>query len=104
MAERSKSPNKFTFILEQEEVGFSVYCPALPGCVSQGDDRESALENIVEAIELVLDVNSEPLHTVVSASSLANEIQEIMDGRKEDGLPLTGISMVEVGHGGQVCR
>jgi predicted RNase H-like HicB family nuclease len=25
-------------------------CPALPGCVSQGKDREEALQNIKEAI------------------------------------------------------
>ena len=96
MANHSKNPNRFTVILEEEEEGFSVYCPALPGCVSQGDDRESALENITEAIELVLDVNSEPVHPEVSAASLANEIREILEGRKEDGLPFSGISIVEV--------
>ena len=26
-------------------------CPSLPGCISQGKDRENALENIKEAIE-----------------------------------------------------
>ncbi len=102
MAERSKGSNRFTVILEEEEEGFWVYCPALPGRISQGDDRESALENIVEAIELVLDVNSESLHTEVSAASLANEIREILDSRKQDGLPFTGVSTVEVGHGGKV--
>ena len=96
MANHSKNPNRFTVILEEEEEGVSVYCPALPGCVSQGDDRESALENIAEAIELVLDVNSEPVHPEVSAASLANEIRELLEGRKEDGLPFSGISIVEV--------
>ena len=41
----------YTVIFEQEdEGGFSVYCPALPGCVSQGDTYEEALLNIKEAI------------------------------------------------------
>lgn len=43
--------NPFTFILsEEEEGGFSVECPELPGCVSQGETEEEAIENIKEAI------------------------------------------------------
>ncbi len=42
----------FTIILEREEDGgYSVVCPALPGCVSQGDDRREALR-IVRETEL----------------------------------------------------
>ena len=34
------------------EAGFWVAeCPSLPGCVSQGESRETALANIKEAIE-----------------------------------------------------
>ena len=34
------------------EAGFWVAeCPSLPGCVSQGESRETALSNIKEAIE-----------------------------------------------------
>ncbi|MCK5772849.1 MAG: type II toxin-antitoxin system HicB family antitoxin [Thermoplasmata archaeon] len=40
-------------ILEpSEEGGFTVYAPSLPGCISEGDSKEEALENIREAIEL----------------------------------------------------
>lgn len=47
---------KFQVILEpSEEGGFTVYVPALPGCISQGDSREEALNNIREAIELYLE-------------------------------------------------
>ncbi len=35
---------------EDEEVGYIVSYPALPGCHSQGDTVEDALENIKEAI------------------------------------------------------
>jgi predicted RNase H-like HicB family nuclease len=34
-------------------------CPALPGCVSQGETREEAFVNIREAIELTLEVRKE---------------------------------------------
>ena len=38
-----------------EEGGFVVECPVIPGCVSQGDTRDEALANIREAIELYLE-------------------------------------------------
>lgn len=41
--------------LEQAEDGwFVAECPALPGCVSQGEDEYDALENIKEAITACL--------------------------------------------------
>ena len=33
-----------------EEGGFIAECPSLPGCISQGETREEAVENIKEAI------------------------------------------------------
>jgi predicted RNase H-like HicB family nuclease len=38
------------FLEEAEEGGYVVTCPALPGCVSEGDTREEALVNIKDAI------------------------------------------------------
>jgi len=38
-----------------EEGGFTVFVPSLPGCISEGDTREEALQNIREAIELYLE-------------------------------------------------
>ena len=43
---------KYRVHLEQDEDGvFVATCPALPGCVSQGQTRVEATENIREAIE-----------------------------------------------------
>ena len=51
---------KFTVILEpQKDGGFTVSVPALPGCISEGENREEALKNIKEAIELYLEVLKE---------------------------------------------
>ena len=42
---------KFKVILEgAEEGGYIASCPALPGCHSEGDTVEEALDNIREAI------------------------------------------------------
>ncbi|OGG19290.1 hypothetical protein A3D78_01290 [Candidatus Gottesmanbacteria bacterium RIFCSPHIGHO2_02_FULL_39_14] len=40
---------------EEKKGGYSVWVPALPGCASQGESFEAALENIKEAIELYLE-------------------------------------------------
>jgi predicted RNase H-like HicB family nuclease len=43
---------QYKAILEpQEEGGYTVYVPVLPGCVSEGETVEEALANIKEAIE-----------------------------------------------------
>lgn len=39
-----------------EEGGFTVSCPALPGCVSEGDTVDEALGNIRDAIKGYLEV------------------------------------------------
>ena len=47
---------RYTVVLEQEaDGGYVVSVPALPGCVSQGDNRLEALSNIREAIELYVE-------------------------------------------------
>ncbi len=46
---------------EQDEGGFTVYVPSLPGCISQGENVEDALKNIKEAIELYLDAEIEDM-------------------------------------------
>jgi len=46
---------RYTVILEREpDGGYVASIPALPGCVSQGDNREQAMSNIKEAAELYL--------------------------------------------------
>ena len=46
-----KSITNFNVVLQQEDDGgYIVSCPALPGCHSQGDSMEEALENIKGAI------------------------------------------------------
>lgn len=47
---------KLQVVLEpSSEGGYTVYVPVLPGCISEGDNIDEALENIQEAIELYLE-------------------------------------------------
>ena len=49
----------YTVFEQEEDGGFSVSVPALPGCFSQGDTFEEAMRNIQEAIALYLEVKQE---------------------------------------------
>lgn len=51
---------QFTIKLEEsDEGGYTAQCLEIPAAISEGDTREEALENIKEAIELVLEVMKE---------------------------------------------
>jgi predicted RNase H-like HicB family nuclease len=45
---------KYTVVINKTEYGYDVHCPALPGCHSQGDTVEEAIENIKDAIHTYL--------------------------------------------------
>lgn len=38
-----------------DEGGYTVYVPALPGCISEGETVREAVDNIREAIQLYLE-------------------------------------------------
>ncbi len=46
----------YKVVLQHSEEGYSVSCPGLPGCWSQGDTEEEALDNIKDAIQEYLHV------------------------------------------------
>lgn len=50
---------KYPVVVHQSEYGYDVHCPLLPGCHSQGDTVEEALENIKDAIKTYLEMVSE---------------------------------------------
>jgi predicted RNase H-like HicB family nuclease len=52
---------RYKIALEQNEEGFSVSVPGLPGCWSQGETEQEALENIQEAVREYLSVRDELL-------------------------------------------
>ncbi len=47
---------RYTVIFEpQPDGGFHAYCPALPGCHSEGDTFDEAMTNVREAVEAYID-------------------------------------------------
>ena len=50
----------FNVTIDRDEDGvWIVECPSISGCVSQGETKDEALENIKEAIQLCLEVRAE---------------------------------------------
>jgi len=41
---------KYKVVVQKSDEGYSVHCPGLPGCWSQGETETEALENIKDAI------------------------------------------------------
>jgi predicted RNase H-like HicB family nuclease len=67
---------KYRIFIEQDEDGiFVAQCPSLPGCISQGNTRKEAIENIQDAIRGYLeslDKHNEPI-----PPSIDEEIVEV---------------------------
>ena len=61
---------KYRIFIEQDEDGiFVAECPALPGCISQGNSRSEAVQNITDAIAGYLESlkkHSEPIPPPIS--------------------------------------
>jgi predicted RNase H-like HicB family nuclease len=45
--------------LQKSDEGYAIWCPGLPGCWSQGETEEEALENIKDAISTYLETVEE---------------------------------------------
>ena len=60
---------KYKVVLKHHEEGYSVSCPGLPGCWSQGATEPEALENIQDAIKEYL--------AAVAESVSAEDIREV---------------------------
>ncbi len=59
------------YLEPSEDGGYTVIVPSLPGCISEGETRKKALENIREAIELYL----KPMEDDVLILSSAEEVE-----------------------------
>jgi len=65
---------KLRVVIEpSDEGGFTVYCPSLPGCATEGESVEEALLNIREAIALYLEPVEDEL--VVSENAAIHEVE-----------------------------
>ncbi|MBM2827083.1 MAG: hypothetical protein HW403_1147 [Dehalococcoidia bacterium] len=91
---------KYTVVLlPEEDGGYSVICPALPGCISEGDSLKEALENVKEAAEFWLEEWLEDGYPipVETPEVVAEEIILCLQDFAEDGLsPILETSVIEL--------
>lgn len=67
---------KYRVLIEQDEDGmFVAEVPALPGCISQGQTRDEATQNIKEAIALYIE--SLVAHDEPIPPSITEELVEV---------------------------
>jgi len=85
---------RLEIVLRQEEDGtYSVHCPALKGCHSQGTTREEALKNIREAFQLYFEVANEKARRGIEQQPKSIVIEDA--GMTEKRLlPVSGKQMV----------
>jgi predicted RNase H-like HicB family nuclease len=84
---------RYTVVLEQEtDGGYVASVPALPGYVSQGNDRAEAMANIREAIVVYVEDckdAGDPIATESDADRTARQLESLKGlGRKLDAMPV----------------
>jgi len=66
---------KLNVTLNKDKDGYYVYCPELPGCHTQGDTIDEALENIKEAASLYLEtMTTQEINEALNGESLTTFI------------------------------
>ncbi len=62
---------KINIYLEpSDEGGYTVIVPSLPGCISEGETKEEAINNCKEAIQLYLESIDDDVLTVSNAEKI----------------------------------
>jgi len=55
------------YLEPSDDGGYTVFVPSLPGCISEGDTKEEAINNIKEAILLYLEPVEDDIFSVSNA-------------------------------------
>ena len=64
---------KYKVVLKKSKEGYSVSCPGLPGCWSQGKTEQEALDNIRDAIREYFDAVA-----LISKGSTTREVEVLV--------------------------
>ncbi len=83
----------YRVVLIKSEEGYAAFCPALPGCVSQGTTEREALDNIREAAALWLDAGGAAV-TDSGGTAEADLLREAADESLEASVHEISLVMV----------
>ncbi len=68
---------RLAVVIEKDADGYYAFCPQLQGCHTQGDTYEEALNNVSDAIRLILEdmaSQGEPISTAEAISLTTLEV------------------------------
>ena len=68
---------RFSVVVEKDQDGYFVFCPALQGCYTQGSTYEEAMENIKDAIRLHVEDRIEAGEEVSQPESISLTLLEV---------------------------
>jgi predicted RNase H-like HicB family nuclease len=66
--------NEFTAVIEQDGEWFIAYCPEIPGANGQGRTKDECIENLADAIELILEDRREDALRGVPAEAIRETV------------------------------
>lgn len=66
--------NEFTAVVERDGEWFIAYCPEIPGANGQGRTKEECLDNLTDAIELVLEDRREDALRGIPAEAMRETV------------------------------
>jgi predicted RNase H-like HicB family nuclease len=66
--------NEFTAVIEQDGEWFIAYCPEIPGANGQGRTKDECIENLADAIELILEDRREDAFRGVPAEAIRETV------------------------------
>ncbi|MGB9929822.1 MAG: type II toxin-antitoxin system HicB family antitoxin, partial [Methanosarcina sp.] len=76
---------RFTIKLEEsEEGGYTAQCLEIPAVISEADTKKEAVENIKEAIQLVLEVTKERAQLLGGIPTVEVPVGEVISILQED--------------------
>jgi len=68
---------KFTAVFMKVPEGYVAFIEELPGVNTQGDTLDEARENLIEAVEMVLDANRELAERSLAGQAVTREAFEL---------------------------
>ena len=66
--------NQFTAVIERDGNWFIAYCPEIPGANGQGLTKKECLQNLADAIELILEDRREDMMRSIPEDAIRETI------------------------------
>ena len=69
--------HRVSIVIEEDDSGYFAYSPELPGCYSQGESYEEAVQNITEAVQLYVETLEPEERRALSSKHISTSSVEV---------------------------